>query len=461
MFPFKIQDELLRALVKEHFSKGPVFNSIEQLNYSAISEEKLVRVQNTKVIYANYKLLQHDFPQLSDETLKRRYPADFPHNKEKIIDAWLVDNASFISKQQSQQENVNSPIDCSDETTTAHRPSLYGRAVIYSIAENIKTKYQGNVPIEEINDQGLLDVKGVGVAVGKRPSFRAHSDGLLGLDDAFIEYLNRQLIQGIFMHAQSNYETLPNYGIIDLGFNVKSSDKVEMPACLLIRRAHTRPSNKGGLPKYGSPQQKVQLDIELLIRKYGLTSVNIYTSIKIWKENEKFKLQYGRTQMRHLTEAQLKNIEEVSHFKGQSMVFEGVNIQHTGEYSFHPKPCTCQLVDFGSYLFQYVHENPVLSLVSDRLMRWGGSIFQGSDRYVQPDSEIAVPEEYWGKRTTLFGFETEYDTFKRNVICIGLALAYGAEKVTRKKIIEQLDAYLQTATILWRDKIIESAIKED
>ena len=458
MFPFKIKDPVLRKHLKAYFPEGPIHTRIEQVKHNSSKQEELVQVKGAKIIYANYKLLQNDFPQLSDEVLKNRNPIDFEHlKKETLINNWLIQNTAFISEPQAGQSAVNTSINIGTDTTVAYRPSTYGRAVIYDIPENLKAKYKGNVPLEEINDRGLLDVKGVGVKQGKIPTQGKHSDGLLMLEDAPIEYLNQQLIQGIFIHADTNYETLPIYGIIDLGFKVKHVLRGESPACLLIRRAHTRPTDIGGLPRYGSMQQKVQLDVEQLIRKYGFTSSNNDTLVEVWKEKGKLQVSYGNVKIDFLNDDQLKNIEEVSRFNGKKMFFEGVNVQHTGEYSYDPKSPNCQLVDFGSYRSQTVHTNPILSLVSDRLMRWGGSIFPYSEKFTELDSKIAVPAQYWGKSANLYGFNTEYRNLRQDIICQGLSKAYHDNCIDTNMLIEHLDAYLQTATLLWKDKIVHSS----
>lgn len=453
-YPFKIKDEVLRDLLKAYFPTGPVHTSLDQLKHKEYPEEELVRVANTKVLHANYKLLQHDFPQLNDQTLAKNFPSRFPQQKETLINEWLLDHTSFVSKPQAQQSVVNTPIQSTEETTIGYRPKFYGRAIIYSLAENRKVLENAS-EISSDENTGLLDVKGAGITPGKKPTFETHGNGLLMLEDAFIEYVNQQLIQGIFFHAQTTYDTLPIYAIIDLGFKVKHSQRSDSPACLLIRRAHTRPSNSGGLPKYGSQQQRLQLDIELLLRKYGMTSINKDTTIKLWKRNGKLQLIYGKSRMRNLTDDQLKNLEEVSGIKDQQMVFEGVNVQHTGEYVHDSNEKSCQLVDFGSYHYQSAFSNPILSLTSDKLMRWGGSIFPGSERYVQPDPRIALPEAYWGKSTEALGFPTEFQTIKQHIVCRGLSRAYMGGELSKELVMEYLDAYIQTATILWKDEVLK------
>ena len=456
MHPFNTVDKELQEFTNASFSKGPVYHSIDQLNNDTARKEVLVEVTSAKVMYLNEKLLAHDFPQLTEENLKLRTDLPYASYTEQLK-KWLIQQTAYISKPQAVQENVNTKIETTEYKNPAYRPSTYGRAVIYSVQETNVALYNGSVPEFMKEDKGLLDVKGVGISPGAVPSFRDHSNGLLSLQDAFIEYTNQLMIQLIFKKEKTDYHTLPIYGIIDLGFEIKNEhgDCIG-PAALVIRRAHTRPENKGGLPKYDSPQQMVQLDIELLLRKYGLTSCNYVTGISIWQEGQEVKIAYGRNPVTVLTPDQVHNIKKVSHFTGAQMDFDGVNVQHTGEYGYEPSFCT--LVDFGSYRVRPRFMSPILSLVSDRLLRWGGSIFVEMDQFVQPDEEIRVPIEYWGKVGEVFGFKAPLRDPLQDVVCEGIAKRYQKGECSADEVFEMLDAYLQTATSKWKSSLVSKVV---
>ena len=142
-----------------------------------------------------------------------------------------------------------------------------------------------------------------------------HGDGLLKLSDALIEYSNQRLVDGIFKHSKSQFKTLPMYAIIDLGFDIKSKFGIKGRAALMIRQPHRRPHNPGGLPTYGSDEQHIQLEVELLLRRYGMSSVNNVTTLMVCEEVGKLKMEYGGFPVKFANEDQAENIRTVSRYK--------------------------------------------------------------------------------------------------------------------------------------------------
>ena len=123
-----------------------------------------------------------------------------------------------------------------------------------------------------------------------------HKNGLYQLGYAFVELVIQHLLQRTFWHSKSSFHTLPIYGILDLGFDELSENK-NHPAGMLLRRAHRRPKKSGGLFAYGSTGQLVQLEAERLLRRYGITSVNNITTIRVWQENGDLRIQYGEQEI--------------------------------------------------------------------------------------------------------------------------------------------------------------------
>ena len=80
---------------------------IEEFEPARLEPETVYRLPTARLVFADHDLLQHDFPQLRDDSL---------------IDEWLINNAAFISAGQRNQSLVNTPIAASDEQTTAFRP---------------------------------------------------------------------------------------------------------------------------------------------------------------------------------------------------------------------------------------------------------------------------------------------------------------------------------------------------
>ncbi len=180
-----------------------------------------------RVVFANYALIRHDFPALRGASTT-------------AIDAWLVEHGAVISVGQA--------------------PPMYGRAVVMPVPG------------------GLLDVKGAGVETGVTPTRNWHQNGLLMLGAGIGSAGFQDLIHNVFRDARSELWCVPEYAILDLGFDVRLMDGGTEPACILLRRAHRRQRGGGDLPDAGSVEEQVKLEIELLLRQYGITSCTSWTA---------------------------------------------------------------------------------------------------------------------------------------------------------------------------------------
>ncbi len=450
---YKMPPQLVDFTPDIGFSEGPILKSIEDLMQGEVKKETVSACSGAQVILANYELLQHDFPCLSLENLEKVNPElKAVTGKAKtlmvkdLIDQWLIRHTCFVSENQTTQEYVNTKIHLTGEKVEAYRPVLYGRALVFSLLNN----YKGlGIDAEAMGyEDGLLDVKGTGLESGKEHHFYDHGNGLLTLAEAFLEYTYQQLVEAAFRHSGSHFETLPTYGIIKLGFNVKNTGGIAGPAGLLVRRAQRRPENPGGLPEYKTDMQLLQLEVELLLRRYGITSCNYVTEIRVWKDKGNTKISYGGKPVNNLTEDQRKNIEEVSRIDNERLVFEGVNIQHTRE--FGKDPWKAVVIDFGSFQIKEKFKHPILSLVTDKLMRWGGSIWPDFDSYPQPIPSLAVPYDIWGRETEVWGFRANLYNSKLSVVCDGVASHLREGKLKREDAVNILHAFLHTATSRWK-----------
>lgn len=449
----ELPPQLVDQTPKTTFSKGPIYQRFDELEHAQFTTETAVYSPGAEVIVAHHELLQHDFPCLSDERLELRHP-EIKLLKGDVrrmvihqrIEEWLLRHVCFVSENQASQEMVNTKVPVSEEKTTVYRPILYGRAYVVSLKNNREALGITPDPGFEEED-GLLDVKGNGLAPDKQPRYWNHGNGLLSLDEAFKEYLNQQLVQGIFRHSGSKFETLPTYGIIKLGFDLMTDQANLGPAAIMVRRAHKRPENPGGLPVYQTDMQQVQLQAELLLRHYGVTSCNYVTGVQVWKDNGAFKVQYGDQPVNNLTPDQLKNLEEVSQIKDKKLHFEGVNIQHTREFTIDPPHLT--IIDFGSFEVRKKFVYPLLSLVSDRLLHWGGSIWPEFPNYPQPNDNVRVPFDIWGDSTDFWGFEVGLKQSKQAALCKGVSIHLQEGNLNRKDASNILHAFLSTAFDSW------------
>ncbi len=444
--------------IGEDFAPGPILSVVEDLDQDGVFYETVLRVASARVAYVNYGLLQHDFPQLQEAALEKAYPpikALSGAEKQKAIcqkiDDWLLRNTAFVSESQARQSIVNTPIAIGKEQVRAYRPPGYGRALVFSVEETEKGLFKDDGLAKTPFENRLIDVKGTGVGPNLTPVHGSHSNGVYQLGYAFVELVVQELLQRIFRHQQTAFQTLPIYGIIDLGFEEQTESEGNFPAGLLVRRAHRRPKDSGGLYAYGTDGQHIQLRIEQVLRKYGITSVNNVTTIKIWKENGRLQIQYGDQRIDFFNEAQIADIEKVSHYEDGSgeLHFEGINIQHTREIGMAPTQAT--LVDFQTYAVKEHFENPLLSLVSDKLLRWGGSIWPEYDNFVRPDPRLKIPFHLYSAPGNIWGYDMGAGKKKINSLCFGLAEDFKANKISRDKLLHTLQLYLDALTAHWTE----------
>ena len=342
----------------------PIPRTVFDLADPSIRPEFVLRVAGARVVFADYDLLRNDFPQLAAAS-------------RGAIDEWLLRNAAVTSAPQAAQETVNTKIATTGETVPAFRPPLYGRAVV--------TDAEGG---------GLLDVKGAGVAPGLAPLNRSHANGLLALGEALANVAFREVMERIFRRANAGFSTVPEYAVIDLGFDVRDLFGPATPACVQVRRAHRRPVGGVELPLAGSPEQHVKLEIELLLRHYGMTSCSPATSFVLDDSSGKLTMHYAEKPMPPHSDEQMVSIRKLTRYEGGRLTLEGVNVQLTRESEIRPSRAT--VIDFGHYSVRDRFELPVVSLVRDRLIRWGGALRPGDAAFPQPSPKLRLPLEAWG-----------------------------------------------------------------
>lgn len=359
------------ATLDEPLLLGPA-----NLDEPELKREEVVGLRDARVVWADDRMLDRDF-RVSDRAAP---PGLAPGaTAGERLDAWLLSECAWLSTSQAGQDTVNSAPHLSGTRRSMFRPPGYGRALV--------TRVDGG---------GLMDLKGVGTAPGVAPRYGIHSNGLLSLWTALEELALERLTEAVFRRSRSGFRCVPAYAVLDLGFDLRSPEGQTTPAGLLARRAHRRGRSGVDLAPSGSPRQLVQLEIELLLRHFGLTSDSPSSRILICERAGQMRVRYGPRWMDELDERELRRLRELSGFRGEPMQIAGVNVQLTRDVGLNPSRAT--VVDFGHFNVRRRFDEPILSMVGDRLLHWGGLLTVDDPRYVQPRPGLALPYKLWGAR---------------------------------------------------------------
>jgi hypothetical protein len=342
------------------FPPAPLLRDIRELD-DDVQADTARRVATARVVFAEHEVLQHDFPSLAGQT-------------RQVREAWLLEQAGIISTTQAAQTVTNTRIRVTGPVRQIWRPPGYGRACV--------------VP-------GLVDVKGMGVAVGEVPSLQHHSSGLCTLGEVLREVLLQSLIDELFARAAPWFWTLPVYGVIDPGFDVRTRDGSRLPAGILVRRAHQRPAGGIQLPWKSTLHERTQLSVELLLRHYGITSANRGTRFRFERGAGGIAPFYAGDAVTDLSDRERRKV--AANLRGRPLPLEcdGINIQMTRTISARGR-VRAQLLDFDNYEVRAAFHDPVISLVCNEPLRWGIAIWPHEREFVQPLPSLRVSAAKWG-----------------------------------------------------------------
>jgi len=340
---------------------------IEQYGPGSVRAETVSRVKTASVMFADYDLLRTTFPELASLD-------------EDAINKWLLENAAYISQSQAAQTALNSKIKTAREYTIAFRPPEYGRAGVFSLAWNLKGR-KCRQDYEQWPNEGCLDVKGIGIEPSRTPRKTTHGTGLLLLSMALRELICERIIHRVLEHAGSPILTARNYALIDLGFNAKYPKGV---AGLLVRQAYLRDH---GLKNAGSIEEHLEMSIELLLRRYGLSFMLRGPWIHVFKTRGELKTMWGRPNT-PTTPSQFDSLVAITGPISPPFQIDGLNVQFTRELCLHP--LSARLIDLASLCIYESFENAFATLVEDRPLFLGKIVFPNDVEFVQPDPRLRV-----------------------------------------------------------------------
>jgi hypothetical protein len=367
-----------------------VLRSIEDLDEPLTRSEACRTLANARVVWADYHLIARDF---ADIDFAASLPRDvtLPHGANALptsdrpdIDAWLLLHAAIMSEAQLQHTHINEPIPVFGPTRIGYRPPRYGRALVVQMTDTWSSLAHSDA---DRRPQGLLDVKGCGVAPGRVPMLELHRSGLLPLPVAFSELVTQLIVERIFECLGVDVRGVGVYAILDLGFRIKSQHGSLIPAGAIIRRAHQRPVGNIELPNYGNEQHRIKLAIEFMLRRFGVTSCSPDMQFLIWREGENLRSLFRGASDRIPPAALARFLMTLS--LQLPVKFDMVNVQLVRGATL--APFSAVLVDFGQYDFNdRQFTDPLGCYVAGWPLNWGGFMDRNSRYYVQPDDQIAV-----------------------------------------------------------------------
>lgn len=362
--------------------------SIEDLRYEGGQREQLLRVPRARVIFADYHLLQHDFPHLPRDLAPRRI-AFLPATGEppslrvrRAIDAWLIDHCAVLSSSQVKANLFNKAVTTTGQEVGAFRPEFYGRAAV--------------IPVEG----GLLDVKGIGAKSDASlipeesttaPNGRGNGNppsageftfgfGILRVAEILKDSAMQWLCDAAFREEGRWFRGVPVYAAIDLGIR----DIYRQPMGVQIRRAHRRPNQGEDIPPFGSVESRLALRIERTLRGYGITSCRRKPRITLERRNGRMII--GDPPDHSFDDCRLEEIGRMTKLPEGRFRLDALNVQFAGEPREEPSPHAL-LVDYQEYNVRRRFRRPLVNVVGDRLIGWGGALWPSDPDYVQPQSD--------------------------------------------------------------------------
>lgn len=418
-------------LASVRYPEGPLLRTPSDLDVPDLATEEVRHVSTSRVALADYDLIQHDFPELNTQNLQVRLPrlarlstTERDQVIQDIVDDWLVASAAYVSVPQVEQTVTNTLIQ-TDGASIGFRPPKYGRALVVSIqpdpnADEEGGRWPATMP-------GLLDIKGAGVAPGKTPEKR-ECDGLSYLANVLYDYVIKRAIDAIFEREVTTLWTVPVYAILDLGFDVVDAGCGAAPAGLHVRRAHRRVLT---MEQFGPAYSEVTLEIERILRKYGLTAVSVRRRLDLREVDGRLFVTCDGKESPIVGPEQIGLCLKLLRTK-KFVSVDRVDSQLARGATF--PPASAQMYDFGTLHVERNFERPLNymnSLAPEHL------VWPENGDCVGPEPHVCLPFDTWNRRRLLS-------------ICHKLALQFRTDMISRRALREQLEEPLDQMVERWQ-----------
>lgn len=380
--------------VKRPFPVGPLHRELSTICSQPLVPEDIVPVRTAKVAVANYNALVHDFPDAFGADFLHKYLDHFcdacksrRRLCENAIDQWLIANAAFVSAVQARPNQVNTKIDHGEAMSIGFRPPHYGRALILPVDSQPSAR-----------GAAFFDIKGAGVGPGVTPHQDVHANGLEYLGVALADFFYGWLLDRVFAHIAPTYQTVPVYAVLDLGFQIVDGAHGTAPAGLHVRRAHSRHGYGVRPPISGDGEERLALHMELILRRYGLTSTTLAFSTGFVKREDEA-IEMRGTGIRAVPDGPKRTRFDQLYAKLGEERVRFANFQLTAESRWDDRQA--QLVDLGHIGVSRRFSAPLATRVLDAFFQVGRIIMPNDRHYVQPDPRIALDHELFHRRTVM------------------------------------------------------------
>ena len=308
-------------------------------------------------------------------------------NDHAALSRWLARNLSISSAAQLAPNDVNSTIPTTGDTVVAERPERYGRACIFDL------KTIADSDGSESFTASNIDLKGVGVAPDVTPTNKQYCTGLLSVIEALEEYLWYRIIDEILSFGEAPFRCSSIYGILKLGFSLKLPNGKSSPAAIIFREPTIRVASTD-LPKLGTQDQKDTLALELMFRRFGVTS-SPDTRVKVVDHAPSWTYLSG-----------CPGGIDPTPVARSAYPDEGMNLEHDEldlvniQLGKSEIDGAATIVDFGQYKTKERFIHPIFSTVADRPGGFGGIMWPDDPSYPQPDPKTRLTAKYWGQSKT-------------------------------------------------------------
>lgn len=323
--------------------------SAEMIGQGIIETDHGVRLAGARVLWADWGAIRRDICEECVSPLRR--------------DEALLACCAYISETQVEARQIGDLDDHVDRATKISllRPFRYNRAGLAAIDPEKKST---RLPL-------YIDIKGCGARPGAPPERHFHKNGLLFLHDAMRELILQTVIERLLRRLNVRIFTVPVYALVWTGFLGNHDDLGSLPTALLVRCAYSRLSRGVQMYSRGTSPGRAALEIELLLRGYGITSSNSVTRFQLDRTDNEYQWSYASFQGSCArTDAMDKFVDSVI----GNVPYDAltVNVQLTNHTEVDPTTAT--LVDFGQYGIYETLTLPTISQAPGRHIELGDVI---------------------------------------------------------------------------------------